>query len=436
MNKPWNPHAAARPSPSDASETGARDTAIGRFLKVRGQTEALARDLHPEDQTVQSMPDCSPTKWHLAHVSWFFETFLLVPHLPGYEVANADFAFLFNSYYEAAGPRHARFARGLITRPTVAEVADYRRHVTDAMSDLLASADEETFARLAPLVEIGINHEQQHQELILMDILNLFAANPLRPAYRPGRPAMTAEARPLAFIDYPGGIFEIGHAGEGFSYDNEGPRHEVLLRPFRLASRAVTNGEWLAFIADGGYRRPDLWLADGWARVKAGEYEAPLYWESHDGDWQAFTLNGLNPLDPAAPVVHVSYYEADAFARWAGKRLPTEAEWEVAARGLPVAGNFLDSGALRPLPAATDDLPAQMFGDVWEWTQSPYVAYPGYRPAPGALGEYNGKFMSSQMVLRGGCCATPEGHARATYRNFFYPHQRWAFAGLRLAEDA
>ncbi|MFG1205808.1 ergothioneine biosynthesis protein EgtB [Xanthobacter flavus] len=436
MNKPWNPLAMPQPSSSAATGDTGRGAAIARFLKVRGQTEALARDLHPEDQTVQSMPDCSPTKWHLAHVSWFFETFLLVPHLPGYRVANADFAFLFNSYYEAAGPRHARFARGLITRPTVDEVAGYRRHVTEAMTDLLASTDEEAFARLAPLVEIGINHEQQHQELILMDILNLFAANPLRPAYRPGGPVARGQAAALAFLDYPGGIFEIGHAGEGFSYDNEGPRHEVLLRPFRLASRAVTNGEWLAFISDGGYRRPDLWLADGWARVKAREYEAPLYWELHDGDWQAFTLNGLNPLDPAAPVVHVSYYEADAFARWAGKRLPTEAEWEVAARGLPVAGNFLDSGALRPLPATTDDLPAQMFGDVWEWTQSPYVAYPGYRPAPGALGEYNGKFMSSQMVLRGGCCATPEGHARATYRNFFYPHQRWAFAGLRLAEDA
>lgn len=436
MNKPWNPLAMPQPSSSAATGDTGRGAAIARFLKVRGQTEALARDLHPEDQTVQSMPDCSPTKWHLAHVSWFFETFLLVPHLHGYKVASTDFAFLFNSYYEAAGPRHARFARGLITRPTVDEVAGYRRHVTDAMTDLLAGADEEAFALLAPLVEIGINHEQQHQELILMDILNLFAANPLRPAYRAGGPAVGGQPAPLAFLDYPGGIFEIGHAGEGFSYDNEGPRHEVLLRPFRLASRAVTNGEWLAFIADGGYRRPDLWLADGWARVKAGEYEAPLYWELHDGDWQAFTLNGLNPLDPAAPVVHVSYYEADAFARWAGKRLPTEAEWEVAARGLPVAGNFLDSGALRPLPAATGDLPAQMFGDVWEWTQSPYVAYPGYRPAPGALGEYNGKFMSSQMVLRGGCCATPEGHARATYRNFFYPHQRWAFAGLRLAEDA
>ena len=436
MNKPWKPLATPQTFRPEASDETGRGPAIARFLKVRRQTEDLAERLHPEDQTVQSMPDCSPTKWHLAHVSWFFETFLLVPHLTGYQVANADFAFLFNSYYEAAGPRHARFARGLITRPTVTEVADYRRHVTHAMTDLLTGADEETVARLAPLVKIGINHEQQHQELILMDILNLFAANPLHPAYRPAVPAQTAEARPLAFVDYPGGIFEIGHAGEGFSYDNEGPRHEVLLRPFRLASRAVTNGEWRAFIADGGYRRPDLWLADGWARVKAGEYEAPLYWELHDGDWQAFNLIGLAPLDPAAPVVHVSYYEADAFARWAGKRLPTEAEWEVAARGLPVAGNFLDSDALRPLPAATDDLPAQMFGDVWEWTQSPYVAYPGYRPAPGALGEYNGKFMSSQMVLRGGCCATPEGHVRATYRNFFYPHQRWAFAGLRLAEDA
>ncbi len=436
MNKPWKPLATPHPAQSEVTDATGRGSAIARFLKVRRQTEELAERLHPEDQTVQSMPDCSPTKWHLAHVSWFFETFLLVPHLPGYHVANADFAFLFNSYYEAAGPRHARFARGLITRPTVTEVADYRRHVTHAMTDLLTGAEEATVARLAPLVEIGINHEQQHQELILMDILNLFAANPLRPAYRPAAPAPTAESWPLVFIDYPGGIFEIGHAGEGFSYDNEGPRHEVLLRPFRLASRAVTNGEWRAFIADGGYRRPDLWLADGWARVKAGEYEAPLYWELHDGDWHAFTLNGLAPVDPAAPVVHVSYYEADAFARWAGKRLPTEAEWEVAARGLPVAGNFLDSDALRPLPAATDDLPAQMFGDVWEWTQSPYVAYPGYRPAPGALGEYNGKFMSSQMVLRGGCCASPEGHVRATYRNFFYPHQRWAFAGLRLAEDA
>ncbi|MDI4663295.1 ergothioneine biosynthesis protein EgtB [Xanthobacter autotrophicus] len=410
---------------------------LGRFRRVRALSEDLARDLHPEDQTVQSMPDASPTKWHLAHVSWFFETFLLVPHLPGYTVAHPRFAYLFNSYYEAAGARHARSARGLITRPTVEEVAAYRARVTQAMGELIATAGEGAFSAIAPLVETGINHEQQHQELILMDLLNLFAANPLRPAYRPGASAPAGAAPDLSFFDYPGGIFEIGHAGTGFAYDNEGPRQAVLLRPFRLASRAVTNGEWIAFMEDGGYGRPDLWLADGWARVKAGEYDAPLYWEKTDAGWEAMTLGGQRPVDPAAPVVHVSYYEADAYARWTGRRLPTEAEWEVAARHVPVSGNFLESGALRPLAAgASSGHPAQLYGDVWEWTQSPYVAYPGYRPAPGALGEYNGKFMSSQMVLRGGCCATPDGHVRATYRNFFYPHQRWPFAGLRLAEDA
>ncbi|MFG1349286.1 ergothioneine biosynthesis protein EgtB [Xanthobacter autotrophicus] len=414
-----------------------RSAWLGRFQRVRALSEDLARDLHPEDQTVQSMPDASPTKWHLAHVSWFFETFILVPHLPGYTVAHPQFAYLFNSYYEAAGARHARFARGLITRPAVEEVAAYRGRVTAAMGELISTAGEAAFTAIAPLLDIGINHEQQHQELILMDILNLFAANPLRPAYRPSAAASAGSAPDLAFFDCPGGIFEIGHAGPGFAYDNEGPRHEVLLRPFRLASRAVTNAEWIAFMEDGGYGRPDLWLADGWARVKAGEYAAPLYWEKTAAGWEAMTLGGQHPVELAAPVVHVSYYEADAYARWAGRRLPTEAEWEVAARPVPVCGNVLESGALRPLPAAPmADHPAQLYGDVWEWTQSPYVAYPGYRPAPGALGEYNGKFMCSQMVLRGGCCATPEGHARATYRNFFYPHQRWPFAGLRLAEDA
>lgn len=414
-----------------------RSAWLGRFQKVRALSEDLARDLHHEDQTVQSMPDASPTKWHLAHVSWFFETFVLVPHCPGYTVAHPQFAYLFNSYYEAAGARHARFARGLITRPTVDEVAAYRARVTDAMAELIASAGEAAFAAIAPLLEIGINHEQQHQELILMDILNLFAANPLRPAYRPRASVPAGRAPDLIFFDYPGGIFEIGQAGTGFAYDNEGPRHQVLLRPFRLAGRAVTNGEWIAFMEDGGYGRPDLWLSDGWARVKAGDYSAPLYWEKTDAGWEAMTLCGQHPVDPAAPVVHVSYYEADAYARWAGRRLPTEAEWEVAACQVPVAGTFLEAGALRPLPAGpASSHPAQLYGDVWEWTQSPYVAYPGYRPQPGALGEYNGKFMCSQMVLRGGCCATPDGHVRATYRNFFYPHQRWPFAGLRLAEDA
>jgi ergothioneine biosynthesis protein EgtB len=407
-----------------------------RFQEIRAHSEELARGLHPEDQVVQSMPDCSPTKWHLAHVSWFFETFLLVPHLKSYEVAHPQFAFLFNSYYEAAGARHNRFERGLITRPTVSEVAAYRLHVTEAMNDLIAGADEALWAEIEPVVEIGNHHEQQHQELILMDILNLFSANPLRPAYRPWKARVAHKAAPLTWFDYEGGVVAIGHEGQSFSYDNESPRHEVLLRPFRLASRAVTNAEWIQFIEDGGYSRPDLWLADGWARVRTGEFSAPLYWEKTEAGFEAMTLSGQHRVDPDAPVVHVSYYEADAYARWAGKRLPTEAEWEIAARDLPREGNFATSGLLRPVAAeATGDHPAQMFGDVWEWTQSPYTAYPGYRPAPGALGEYNGKFMSGQMVLRGGCCATPDGHIRATYRNFFYPHQRWPFAGLRLAED-
>ncbi|MFC5069478.1 ergothioneine biosynthesis protein EgtB [Flaviflagellibacter deserti] len=420
------------------SARGSRAGELHRaFQTVRAQSEELARGLQPEDQTVQSMPDCSPTKWHLAHVSWFFETFLLVPHMRKYEVVHPQFPFLFNSYYEAAGPRHNRFERGLITRPTVAEVADYRDHVTRAMDDLIQGADERLWAEIEPIVEIGIHHEQQHQELILMDILNLFAANPLRPAYRPWKAQVARAAEPLKWFDYPGGVFEIGHTGESFSYDNESPRHEVLLRPFRLASRAVTNAEWIAFIEDGGYARPDLWLADGWARVKNGEYSAPYYWEKTSHGWEAMTLSGQHRVDPDAPVVHVSFYEADAYARWVGKRLPTEAEWEIAARNLPQTGNFVGSGALRPLAApASQDHPAQMYGDVWEWTSSPYIAYPGYKPAPGAIGEYNGKFMSNQMVLRGGCCATPDGHIRPTYRNFFYPHQRWPFAGLRLAEDA
>lgn len=420
-------------SPSEHNAAGL----VARFKATRSHSEALARPLSAEDQTVQSMPDCSPTKWHLAHVSWFFETFVLVPHLADYEVRHPQFPYLFNSYYEAAGARHPRFERGLITRPGVEEVSAYRAHVTTAMERLFEHADSALWSRIAPLVDIGIHHEQQHQELILMDILNLFSRNPLRPAYAPYRAGLAREAPALRFHDYPGGIHEIGHAGDGFAYDNESPRHEVLLRPFRIASRAVTNGEWRDFMEDGGYRRAEFWLADGWARVKAGEYAAPLYWEQTADGWEAMTLSGQHPLDLAAPVCHVSYYEADAFARWAGKRLPTEAEWEVAARDLPLKGNFAGSGHLRPIAApAGDTNPAQFYGDVWEWTQSPYSPYPGYRAAPGAIGEYNGKFMASQFVLRGGCCATPDDHVRATYRNFFYPHQRWPFAGLRLAEDA
>lgn len=419
------------------SDISRRAELQSRFNEIRLQSQDLTRGLQPEDQTVQSMPDCSPTKWHLAHVSWFFETFLLAPYLAGYKTAHPQFSFLFNSYYEAAGPRHNRFERGLITRPSVSDVAAYRTHITQAMNDLIDGADDDLWQEIAPIVELGNHHEQQHQELMLMDILNLFAANPLRPAYRPWKSHEARTGSPLSFVDYRGGIFEIGHSGDGFSYDNEMPRHEVLLRPFRLASRCVTNAEWISFIDDGGYARPDLWLADGWARVKNGEFFAPLYWEKTNGGWEAMTLSGQHRVDPDAPVVHISYYEADAYARWTGKRLPTEAEWEIAARDLPVSGNFADNGYFRPLAAASpQDEPAQLFGDVWEWTQSPYTAYPGYRAAPGALGEYNGKFMSNQMILRGGCCATPGRHVRASYRNFFYPHQRWPFAGMRLAEDA
>ena len=408
-----------------------------RFAEVRGTSLALAEGLSDADQTVQSMPDASPTKWHLAHTTWFFETFVLAPHRSGYRAYDPRFAYLFNSYYEQAGPRHPRPQRGMLTRPSAAEVVAYRHHVDEAMAELLDAADALPPA-VADLIELGLHHEQQHQELLLTDLLHLLAQNPLRPAYRP-TPTATASAGPnaLAWHAYDGGIHAIGHDGEGFAYDCESPRHEVLVQAFRLASRAVTNREWCDFIADGGYRTAPLWLSDGWATVNREGWQAPLYWENRDGTWWSMTLHGMRPVDADAPVCHVSYYEADAFAHWAGKRLPTEAEWEIAASSLPVAGNTLGRGALRPLPAAdAKGAPAQMFGDVWEWTGSAYGPYPGFRTAEGAVGEYNGKFMCGQYVLRGGSCATPEGHMRHSYRNFFYPHQRWQFMGLRLAEDA
>jgi ergothioneine biosynthesis protein EgtB len=413
-----------------------------RLTETRRNTEALAAPLSPEDQVVQSMTDCSPTKWHLAHVSWFFETFLLIPHLPDYTPFHPLYALLFNSYYVGAGPRHPRPQRGMLTRPPLSEVMAYRAHVDAGMASLLSTASEETQTAIAPLVELGINHEQQHQELLLMDILNLFSLNPGQPAYAPGDGAASAPAAPFRWIEYPGGIHAIGHDGTGFAFDNEGPRHDVLLRPYQLGSRPVTNGEWMAFIQDGGYGEASHWLSDGFATVQAEGWEAPLYWEKVDGIWHSLTLRGFHPVDPNAPVDHVSYYEADAFARWSGNRLPTEAEWEVAAADLPLEGNILGTGALdtlalqpRSAPATDREEPIQMFGDVWEWTATPYGAYPGFRPPSGTVGEYNGKFMANQMVLRGGCCATPKGHSRATYRNFFYPHQRWAFSGLRLARD-
>jgi ergothioneine biosynthesis protein EgtB len=411
------------------------------YHDTRRTTQTIAAALAPEDQVLQSMPDASPTKWHLAHTTWFFEAFLLVPFLPRYRVYDARFAYLFNSYYEAVGARHPRPERGLLSRPTVAEVADYRAHVDAAMADLLAASESEGEGRMAPLIRLGIAHEQQHQELILTDILHAFALNPLRPAYRLGRRQPPPHrAAPGGWIRQTGGIVQIGHTGDSFAFDNETPCHPQLLRPFRLASRLVTNGEWRAFIGDGGYRTPQLWLSDGWAKVVEEGWRAPLYWQAGEEPGEQMTLSGLQPIDDDAPVCHVSFYEADAFARWAGKRLPTEAEWEVAAGKLPPAGNTLGSAALQPLPAGSSDRDQprlmQMFGDVWEWTQSPYRPYPGFTPAGGAVGEYNGKFMCNQFVLRGGSCVTPDGHIRATYRNFFYPHQRWQFSGVRLAEDA
>jgi len=501
-----------------------------RYASVRSLTETLAEPLSPEDQCIQSMPIVSPTKWHRAHTSWFFETFLLAPQLADYVSFNDSYGYLFNSYYQAVGPQHPQPNRGLISRPSVFEVGDYRRYVDDAMLTLL----EDLPAELEPLVELGLHHEQQHQELLLMDIKHVLAQNPQNPAYR-NLSTSYSEADPYVsqsavqslhnagghhhntsgrhyeagehhrdWVNYEGGLVEIGFEPQdqssNFCFDNETPRHSHLLQPFELASKAVTCGQWLEFILDGGYGKCDLWLSDGWNIVQTENWTAPLYWKSHEtavgwqdngssprnnspgsnshqnnfnrsnshqnSDWSEFTLDGLRPLDLDAPVCHVSYFEADAFARWAGARLPTEAEWEHAAKlqlastGSPdPKGNFLDSGLLAPAPASTPapaptkgtgqahpetalhlnalqpNTPLQLFGDVWEWTSSPYVGYPGFKPSAGAVGEYNGKFMINQHVLRGGCCVTPLGHIRSTYRNFFYPHMRWHFSGLRLARD-
>jgi ergothioneine biosynthesis protein EgtB len=415
-----------------------------RLLDTRHVSHELAAPLSPEDMTVQAMDDASPTKWHLAHTTWFFETFILAKHLPGYRVFDATFNYCFNSYYETQGARQPRPRRGLLTRPSIDEVMGYRVHVDDGLRALFALGVDPG-SDTARLVEVGINHEQQHQELMLTDILALFAANPLKPAYRARLPlAAVPEPAAPGWVDFPGGISRIGHGGDGFAWDNESPCNDALLYPFRLADRLVSNGEWLEFMADGGYSKPDHWLADGWATVNREGWQAPLYWEQRDGEWLAMSLYGLHPVERAAPVCHVSYYEADAFARWAGKRLPTEFEWEVAAQGLAQgqAGDGSGDGdpraarSLRPLPAEADTGSLrQMSGHVWQWTQSAYLPYPGYRPPAGALGEYNGKFMVSQQVLRGSSCATPAGHSRPTYRNFFYPHQRWQFVGLRLAAE-
>lgn len=419
-------------APAAAQAVLADRSALARYRQVRQATLALTRNLTPEDQLAQSMPDASPTKWHLAHSTWFFETFLLVPRLNGYKPFDLRFHYLFNSYYEALGPRQPRPARGLITRPSLDDVVAYRGHVDEAMDRLIEAGAED----FSDLLDLGLAHEEQHQELVLMDILHLFAQSPLKPAYAPPRshPASPAPAH-LAFLEFEGGLVEIGHDGEGFGFDNETPRHKVWLEPFRMADRLVTNGEWLAFIEADGYRRPELWLSEGWAIVNAQGWDAPLYWEPGEKGWMAMTLHGLRPVDPAAPVAHISFYEAEAYAAWAGARLPTEAEWEHAAIEVAVEGNLLDSCRLEPTPAPAGSGPKQLFGDVWEWTRSAYSPYPGFRPAPGAVGEYNGKFMAGQFVLRGGACVTPAGHMRPSYRNFYYPQQRWMFSGLRLARD-
>jgi len=410
---------------------------IDAFRQVRAATLRLVEGLDDADLTPQSAEFASPGKWHLAHTTWFFEQFVLAPHGTGYRRFDERFGFLFNSYYNAVGARHDRPRRGLLTRPSLAQVRAYREHVDQAMGDLLGTRLP---AAVGDLVELGLHHEQQHQELILTDLLHLFAQNPLRPAVRPAAAPATGPAGVPGWIAFDGGVVETGHAGAGFAFDNESPRHGVALRPFRLATRPVTNREWLAFVEAGGYADPQLWLSDGWDTVQAQRWQAPLYWQlAEDGRTRLqMTLAGLQPLAPDAPVAHVSFFEADAYARWAGKRLPTEFEWERAARDLPVEGNFVDGGAWAPRADTQPAAPGlrQMFGDVWEWTASPYVAYPGFRPAPGAVGEYNGKFMNGQYVLRGGSCASPRDHLRASYRNFFQPGQRWQFSGLRLAEDA
>jgi ergothioneine biosynthesis protein EgtB len=425
---------ARRPA-APAGDLG-QDRSVDEYLHIRSRSEALAEPLEVEDQCIQTIPEVSPTKWHLAHVSWFFETFLLKPFLTGYREFHPRFGYLFNSYYYGVGHMHPRPNRGLLSRPTLDEVLAYRRHVDGYMQQLLKAPAHPQREEILLRCEVGLHHEQQHQELMVTDIKHVLASNPLQPAYAE-LPRSTGRAAPLRWLAFDGGLTEIGAAGKAFAYDNECPRHPVYLQPFRLASRPVSNGEYLAFVADGGYEHAEYWLADGWAVIGREGWRMPLYWEQHEGAWYEMTLGGLRQLDSEAPVAHLSYFEADAYARWAGGRLPTEAEWELAAQGVAVTGNFAGTGCLQPMPAEQPGAGElqQLYGDVWEWTQSPYVAYPGFRPLSGALGEYNGKFMCGQFVLRGGSCATPDGHIRATYRNFFYPHDRWQFSGLRLAED-
>jgi ergothioneine biosynthesis protein EgtB len=410
---------------------------LDRYRTVRGQTEVLCEPLEVEDYLVQSMPEASPVKWHLAHTTWFFETFILQRHVCGYRPYHPEFGFLFNSYYNAVGARWPRPERGLLVRPTLADVFRYRAHVDAHMAALLERNDFRPGDDVAAAVVLGINHEQQHQELILTDLKHAWAVNPLRPIYRPALPESGAGPS-RRWVDFPEGLAWIGHDGDGFAFDNEGPRHRVFLHSFRMSSRLVTNSDYRCFIQDGGYKRPELWLSDGWAVRQSRDWQAPLYWQQEDDVWFVITLGGRRLLEPDEPVCHVSYYEADAFARWAGGRLSSEAEWETAAERVTPAGHFLESGRFHPAAAPADDDSGplyQMYGDVWQWTASPYLPYPGFQPAAGALGEYNGKIMCNQLVLRGASCVTPRSHARRTYRNFFPPEARWQFTGIRLAKE-
>jgi ergothioneine biosynthesis protein EgtB len=428
--------AAIGEKPVSARAISRAESLCARYRDVRDFSKLLTRDLEAEDCVVQSMPDVSPTKWHLAHTTWFFETFVVKKFVSGYVPAIPEYAFLFNSYYNAAGTMHRRDLRGLISRPTVAESFRYRENIDRQIEDLIGSASDDLLEEIESIITLGIHHEQQHQELLVTDIKHVFAQNPLHPVFRKNKKEKTQVPPQMTFIDFDEAVTSIGYRGNGFCYDNEGPLHRVLVPKFSLGSRLVTCGEYQRFIEAGGYQRPEFWLSLGWMTINEQRWEAPLYWEKRDGAWWHFTLSGFRPVDENEPVTHVSYFEADAFANFSGVRLPTEFEWERVAQSKTMEGNFVESERFHPAPATDTNGLTQIFGDVWEWTRSAYSPYPGYHAAPGALGEYNGKFMCNQYVLRGGSCATSQSHIRATYRNFFQPEKRWQFTGIRLARDA
>ena len=414
-----------------ASSRSGTATLLEDLMRTRAQTAALCEPLSPEDCVVQSAPETSPAKWHLAHTTWFFETFVLLPFVDGYKPFHPDFGFLFNSYYESVGSFYSRKERGLLTRPTFPEILDYRHYVNQQLERLLSDPGHKSASEITARCTLGLNHEQQHQELLLTDIKHLFSRNPLHPVYRERPEDATSAGTPIEWLAFPAGVYESGYTGNAFAFDNELPRHREYLDAYRIASRPVSTGEYMEFMNDNGYSTPTLWLSDGWQTVREHDWQAPLYWEQRDNQWWHMTLSGMRAVNRSEPVCHVSYYEADAFARWSGKRLPTETEWEIAAAEYRVDGNFMEDGRLHPRAPGNE---AAFFGNVWEWTSSAYSPYPGYKASAGALGEYNGKFMISQQVLRGGSCVTPRSHIRTSYRNFFYPHERWQFKGLRLAD--